>query len=83
MGISCVLRQIPCLSDTVKGGIERIIFRLKHLIYVGKHFIHNLCRFFEELADFIENAELEHKCGCLLSHGGSVGLNVKTRARPA
>ena len=29
MAISCILRQIPCLSATVKCGIERVIFEKK------------------------------------------------------
>ena len=45
MAISCILRRIPCLSATVKWGIAGVIFQLKHVIYVGKHFIHNSCSF--------------------------------------
>ena len=45
MAILCILGWIPCLSATVKWGIERVISQLKHVIYIGKHFIHNSCSF--------------------------------------
>ena len=34
MAILCIVRRIPCLSATVKWGIERVIFRLKHVVYI-------------------------------------------------
>ena len=34
------------------------------------------------MADFIKNAELQHKCGFLLSRGGSAGINAQMQARP-
>ena len=34
MAILCIVRRIPCLSATVKWGIERVIFRLKHAVYI-------------------------------------------------
>ena len=42
MAISCILRQIPCLSAAVKLGIESVIFRLKHFITLELLILFNL-----------------------------------------
>ena len=42
MAISCILRQIPCLSVAVKLGIESVIFRLKHFITLELLILFNL-----------------------------------------